>query len=135
MATNALGPFLLTKLLEPLLLQTAKQSPDGTTRIVWVASMMALGTPAGGIVWDGTAGQPSLLTDSFANYMQSKAGVVFLAHEYAKTLREGGVISLVSQVSRGGHSAELTKEISHCTQVCSRRNCRGICLHRSVGLW
>lgn len=98
MATNALGPYLLTKLLEPLLLQTAKKSPEGAIRIVWVASMMALGTPEGGVVWDSTADQPSLLTDSFANYMQSKAGVVFLAHEYAKKLKEGGIISLVSCV-------------------------------------
>ncbi|RYP57980.1 hypothetical protein DL770_010530 [Monosporascus sp. CRB-9-2] len=95
MATNALGPFLLTKLLEPVLLHTAKHSSSGSTRIVWVASIMALGTPKGGIVWDTAAGQPSLLSDSFANYMQSKAGVIFLAHEYAKQLKKTGIISMI----------------------------------------
>ncbi|RYP30034.1 hypothetical protein DL767_006449 [Monosporascus sp. MG133] len=94
MATNALGPFLLTKLLEPVLLYTAKQSSGGSTRIVLVASMMALGTLKGGIVWDTVAGQPPLPSDSFANYKQSKTGVVSLAHEYAKQLKEAGITSM-----------------------------------------
>ena len=76
-------------------------------RVVWVSSMISLGAPKGGIVWDDDdegddvgggkgGGRPKLAKASMENYMQSKVGSVFLAHEYAKRLGRDGVISVVS---------------------------------------
>ncbi|KAI0835908.1 NAD(P)-binding protein [Hypoxylon sp. FL0890] len=94
MGTNALGPFLLTRLLEPILLRTAAQeNSSSNARIVWVSSMLDIGTPKGGVVWDSQTDSPLLHSDMMANYMQSKAGVTFLAHEYAKRLGNKGIIS------------------------------------------
>ncbi|KAI1372083.1 NAD(P)-binding protein [Hypoxylon crocopeplum] len=94
LGTNVLGPFLLTKLLEPILLSTAAHYPSpGSVRIVWVSSMLDVGTPKGGIVWDSQTDGPSLHPDMMANYMQSKAGVTFLGYEYAKRLGDKGIIS------------------------------------------
>ncbi|KAI1210093.1 NAD(P)-binding protein [Annulohypoxylon truncatum] len=95
LGTNALGPFLLTRLLEPILLSTAAQQKSfGNVRIVWVGSMLDIGTPKGGIVWDAQTNEPALHSEMMANYMQSKAGVTFLGHEFAKRLGDKGIISM-----------------------------------------
>ncbi|KAK6189359.1 3-methyladenine DNA glycosylase [Pestalotiopsis sp. IQ-011] len=94
LATNALGPFLLTELLKPLMVDTAKCSPTGSVRIVWVSSIIALGTPQGGIVWDSRYEGLALLQSPSSNDMQSKAGLVFLAHECAREMGRQGIISV-----------------------------------------
>ena len=43
MGTNVLGHFYLTKLLLPLLLSTAKASPEGKARVVHVSSQASVG--------------------------------------------------------------------------------------------
>ncbi|XXH01635.1 hypothetical protein Hte_007995 [Hypoxylon texense] len=94
MGTNALGPFLFTRLLEPILLNTAShQSSPGDVRIVWVSSMLDVGTPKGGIVWDSHRDAPTVHPAMMANYMQSKAGITFLGHEFASRLGDKGIIS------------------------------------------
>ncbi|KAI1773164.1 NAD(P)-binding protein [Hypoxylon cercidicola] len=94
MGTNVLGPYLFTRLLEPILLNTAiRQSSPGDVRIVWVGSMLNVGTPKGGVVWDSHTDGPSMPSTTMANYMQSKAGITFLGHEFAKKLGEKGIIS------------------------------------------
>ncbi|KAI1396994.1 NAD(P)-binding protein [Hypoxylon fuscum] len=94
MGTNVLGPFLLTRLLEPILLKTAAEKrPRSSVRVVWVSSMLDIGTPRGGIVLDPQTNEPSVHSDMMANYMQSKAGVTFLGHEFAKRLGDEGIIS------------------------------------------
>jgi retinol dehydrogenase-12 len=50
MGTDCLGPYLLTLLLEPILLRTAVISPSSDLRIVWVTSVMHFGTPAGDVL-------------------------------------------------------------------------------------
>ncbi|KAF7518173.1 hypothetical protein G7054_g13546 [Neopestalotiopsis clavispora] len=94
LATNAIGPFLLTELLKPVLLSTAKSCLSGSVRVVWVSSIIALGTPKGGIVWDKDIEAPKLHDSPSSNYMQSKAGVVYLSHEYAQDLGRHGIISV-----------------------------------------
>ncbi|KAI2466179.1 NAD(P)-binding protein [Annulohypoxylon bovei var. microspora] len=95
MGTNALGPFLLTRLLEPVLLSTAAQQTSfGNVRIVWVGSMLDIGTPKGGVVWNPETNEPSLHPDMMANYMQSKAGITFLGLEFAKRLGDKGILSV-----------------------------------------
>ncbi|KAI6081712.1 NAD(P)-binding protein [Hypoxylon rubiginosum] len=91
--TNVLGSFLFTRLLEPILLDTASQIPPGGVRVVWVGSMLDIGTPKGGVVWDSQTDAPSVHSTMMANYMQSKAGITFLAHEYASRLGSKGVVS------------------------------------------
>lgn len=53
MGTNCLGPFLLNHYLEPILKRTAAatNSPLGV-RVVWLASMIAVSVPPGGVVMD-----------------------------------------------------------------------------------
>lgn len=102
MGTNVLGPFLLTRLLEPILLKTAAEKrPRSSVRVVWVSSMLDIGTPRGGIVLDPQTNEPSVHSDMMANYMQSKAGVTFLGHEFAKRLGDEGIISTVSRPKLG----------------------------------
>ena len=96
MGTNCLGPFLLVRLLEPVLRSTAAAEPPSTVRIVWVSSMVAVGTPKGGVIFD-KAGSPKMLKKAMENYMQSKAGVVYLAAEMARMVGGDGVLSLVSR--------------------------------------
>jgi retinol dehydrogenase 12 len=99
LATNVLGPFLLTQCLEERLISTASSAPKGSVRVVWVTSMIAVGTPKGGMVWDEVKGSPKLHKAQNENYMQSKVGDFFLAHEYAERVGQKGIISVVCGVS------------------------------------
>lgn len=48
--TNILGPFLLTKFLQPILKKTAASEPNGTVRVSWAGSLsVGLQSPAGGV--------------------------------------------------------------------------------------
>lgn len=97
LATNCLGPFLLTKLLLPLLESTASEEAEkgvlDSVRVVWTASQMVeLAAPPQGIVMSELASPPK---DRTRNYNNSKTGNLFLATELARrTDRSKGVISL-----------------------------------------
>lgn len=97
MGTNSIAPHLLAHCLEDILVRTAQEERSvgrrDTVRIVWLASMVTVGTPKGGVVF-GTDGKPKILGVSFDNYMQSKAGNIYLAHEWAARLGDRGVISV-----------------------------------------
>ena len=67
MSTDCLGPYLLTKLLTPILKETAKKEKLGVVRVVWVTSMLA-GVAKAGIEFD-SSGRPRLLKDMMNNYM------------------------------------------------------------------
>lgn len=95
MVTNCLAPYLLTILLEPILTRTAASSPSLSVRVVFVVSLMQLGTPAGGMSFD-SQGTPKVLPKAMDNYMQSKAGGTWLAAEFAKRLGDKGILSVVS---------------------------------------
>jgi retinol dehydrogenase 12 len=100
MGTNCLGPFLLTKLLEPLLRSTARAETQMSgskrgVRLVWVSSAIDVGVPKGCIIFD-ESGNPKILPKQLENYMQTKSGMVFLSAEFAKSLRDDGVLSVVS---------------------------------------
>ncbi|KAJ3959934.1 hypothetical protein N0V92_003430 [Colletotrichum tropicale] len=98
MGTNALGPFLLTRCLQERLRDTAAMQgvAKGSVRVVWIASMISLGAPKGGVVWNAANDAPKELGDSMGDYMQSKVGVVFLAKEFANRTENDGIISVVS---------------------------------------
>ena len=95
MGTHALGPFLLTTLLQDLMRKTAALTPTETynVRIVWVTSLLQLGAPAGGVQFDED-GTPKVLK-AMANYMESKVGSAWLANEFAKRLDKDRIMSVV----------------------------------------
>ncbi len=89
---NCVGPFLLTKLLLPLLTSTAARAPANSVRIVWNSSILVdMMAPKGGI-------RTRQLTNPDGNmdehYSSSKAGNWFLASEYHRLIQNTGVISL-----------------------------------------
>ncbi|MCJ1384724.1 hypothetical protein MMC17_007842 [Xylographa soralifera] len=94
MGTNCLGPFLFNHFLEGILRKTAASAPPNSVRVVWLASMVAVSTPQGGVLWNEKTQQPQVLKNAMENYMASKAGNVFLASECAKRLGGDGIISI-----------------------------------------
>jgi retinol dehydrogenase 12 len=96
MVTNCLSAYLLTILLEPILIRTAASSPPLSVRIVFVVAIMQLGTPAGGMSFDGS-GNPNILPrKNRENYMQTKVGGTWLAAEFANRLKSKDILSVVS---------------------------------------
>lgn len=95
MATNCLGPFLLSKYLRDVQIRTAAlpDTAPGTVRTVFVASMLDSFGVKGGIVFDGEA--PKVQPVAMDNYIQTKAGAVFLAHESAQRFPDSGTINMV----------------------------------------
>ncbi|KUI56509.1 hypothetical protein VP1G_03814 [Cytospora mali] len=110
MATNCLGPHLLTHLLRPLLSETASSEADkkDSVRVVWVSSMIQLGTPKGGVTWDSQGQKPNLL-EGMDQYMQTKAGAVFLAHEWGERLGIDGIVSV--SLHPGLMKTELQRDV------------------------
>ena len=92
---NCLGPFLLTKLLLPVLKQTAANSPPASTRVIFISSgMVDLAAPPGGIPMAELA--PGAATNDLArNYTISKTGNWFLASEFDRNTRGDGILFLV----------------------------------------
>lgn len=94
MAVNCLGPYLLTKLLEPILKQTAKTSPKGTVRVVWATSGIVdmVGPPGGLSLEEQQPGKHP--RDMNYKYSASKVGNWFLASELNKRVRQAGIVSI-----------------------------------------
>ncbi len=95
LGTNCLGPFLFTKILTALLVETAKIAPRDSVRVVWLSSSAAETTaPTGGVVMTNL----DYKKDESAWYKNgvSKAGNIFYSNEFAKKHRADGVLSVVS---------------------------------------
>lgn len=102
--TNCLGPFLLTKLLLPLLEATAETCGPAEVRVTWAGSIaVEVWSPENGIEFD-EAGNVKLF-DQEKNYGQSKTGNVFLASEFARRYPASKVVHLVSRYRHGTGSA------------------------------
>jgi NAD(P)-dependent dehydrogenase (short-subunit alcohol dehydrogenase family) len=92
MATNCLGPFLFTKLLLPILIQTAKSSSQASVRVVFASSgIIELLGPHGGLELSELV-PGNFSEDPNRNYSASKAGDWFLASEFDKRVRKDGVL-------------------------------------------
>ncbi len=92
MATNCLGPFLLTKLLLPILLATARTSPKASVRVVYTSSgIMEMKGPPGGLSLAELV-PGSFSTDVHRNYSATKAGDWMLASELDKRIRKDGIL-------------------------------------------
>ena len=82
MATNCLGPFLLSSLLLPMLKRTAQESGPGSVRLVWTSSQVVdLSAPKGGFAMTDITTPPK---DKTQNYVATKTGNWFLASEFGK---------------------------------------------------
>ncbi|KAL2068160.1 hypothetical protein VTL71DRAFT_16258 [Oculimacula yallundae] len=91
MGTNALGPYLLTKLLLPYLQNAAKTAPQNTVRIVWAASPAIENLPQGGLDLKELSSPGN---DQIKNYGLSKLANWFLASEFSKQVSKDGIISV-----------------------------------------
>ncbi|KAJ5586140.1 short-chain dehydrogenase [Penicillium hetheringtonii] len=70
--TNLLGPFLLTKLLLPTMIQTVNIAAPNSVRVLWAASSgVQVLSPKGGIVFDDS-GTPKVFDSQATNYGQTK---------------------------------------------------------------
>ncbi|KAI7255675.1 hypothetical protein KC343_g1084 [Hortaea werneckii] len=117
LGSHCLAPFLLCKLLQPVLEATASwhrlsctaegcaepkdhlkgrsnsvASTDSGVRIVWVSSFISQ-APKGGVQFDERTGTPRLLK-GMENYLQSKAGEVLLAEEWNRRYEGEGVLNV-----------------------------------------
>jgi NAD(P)-dependent dehydrogenase (short-subunit alcohol dehydrogenase family) len=80
---HCLSSFLLVSLLEQVMQNVASRfcHPNQSIRVVWVSSMLNLGTPRGGVQLDENEAPKQL--KGMDNYMQSKAAMYLLAHEFS----------------------------------------------------
>jgi retinol dehydrogenase-12 len=91
--TNNLAPFLFTKFLTPILVTTAKSSPTGSVRVVWVSSSAAeFVAPKGGVDMSLLDGHGK---STFEYYGISKAGNILHSKEFAKRFGNDGIICVV----------------------------------------
>jgi len=94
LGTNNVAPFLFTKFLTPILLKTAKVSPPGSVRVVWVASSAADAfSPKNGVDMNNLDYKVDKSPQH--KYGVSKAGNILHAKEFAKRYGPEGVISIV----------------------------------------
>ncbi|KAH9203315.1 putative short-chain dehydrogenase [Leptodontidium sp. 2 PMI_412] len=94
MGTNCLAPYLMTGLLEPILIRTANTpgTPPNSVRVVFVVSALNNGFVPGGAMSFDASGTPVVITNKFmGNYMQSKNGGAWLALHFADKLGKHGI--------------------------------------------
>lgn len=109
MATNCIGPFLLSKLLTPILKETAASSPKDSVRVIWAASLgVNLFTPTNGMVIEkGSA--PKVCETTQYNYGQSKTGNYYFAAEYHRRYSADGIVSVT--FNPGNIQTELQRHL------------------------
>ncbi|KAH7064412.1 hypothetical protein BKA63DRAFT_525341 [Paraphoma chrysanthemicola] len=109
LGTNCLAPFLFTKLLTPLLVATAKASPAGSVRVVWVSSSAAhMIAPKNGV--DMSNLEYKTDKSDMVKYGVSKGGNVLHAQEYRRRYGGEGVVSV--SLNPGNLKTELARHAS-----------------------
>lgn len=104
--TNVVSPFAFTEKLIPLLKETAKTSPPGSVRIIWVSSSgHFVFSSKQGIDFDSINKGKHL--DNKLLYGQSKLGNVQMSNYFAKQLKEDGVVNL--SLHPGNIATDLTR--------------------------
>ncbi|KAI1129641.1 hypothetical protein F5Y10DRAFT_276681 [Nemania abortiva] len=94
LGVNCIGTFLFTKLLTPLLVETAKEVAEGTVRVVWASSSAIESAFAvkEGIAMDNLDYQKE--TALMTKYTISKTGTFFYGTEFAKRHKADGILSI-----------------------------------------
>ncbi|KAJ5164019.1 Short-chain dehydrogenase/reductase SDR [Penicillium coprophilum] len=93
LATNCLGPHLLTQLLLPILRRTAEDTSVSSVRVIWTASIVV-----DAFVLETGMELAELLqkgTDKSRYYFNTKVGNWFLADSLASQIGGDGILSLV----------------------------------------
>lgn len=98
MGVHCVGPYLLTRLLEERLKETAKMGniQRGDVRIVWTGSVGATLAPTGGVDMQQLKNGEFVQLGPIQRYNISKAGEYFLCGVFGKRLKEEGIVSVVS---------------------------------------
>jgi retinol dehydrogenase 12 len=118
MVTNCVAPYLLTKLLEPIMVKTAATSPQFSVRIIFVVSLMQFFNPATAMAFHADGTPQVLPGDNYMqsrpgdNYMQTKVGGTWLAAEFSNRLGGKGIMSLVSVKENKLHLI-LGRQLTH----------------------
>jgi len=104
--TNVVGPFRLTQLLIPALIEGAKSSPDGKARITFAASIVQTSS----IKWDTLTDTPERKKrwPEF-RYGQSKFANVVLAREFARRYGDQGLV--FTSMDPGGIKTDLQRHM------------------------
>ncbi|KAK9316247.1 hypothetical protein V1522DRAFT_391824 [Lipomyces starkeyi] len=91
---NVVGHFLLNRYLTPTIIESAKDAPVDSVRVMWIASdANNLAPSPDGINWNDVNFEKTK-GSMFLKYAQSKAGDIILGYEMAKRIRGTGVLSL-----------------------------------------
>ncbi|KAI5865337.1 hypothetical protein GGS23DRAFT_603929 [Durotheca rogersii] len=104
---NCLGTFLFTKLLTPVLTATAAAEPAGSVRVVWLSSTIDVaaeknvGFDLGNL--DYRVPKPAMI-----RYGYSKVGNYYQGVEYARRVRDAGIVSVVA--NPGNLASDLYRE-------------------------
>ncbi|KAL1597715.1 hypothetical protein SLS60_008201 [Paraconiothyrium brasiliense] len=106
MATNHLGPFLLTMLLLPLLKRTSAAAPDSDVRIINVSSTAIDALPLGHSfaslqAWNDSFGGDDNPLQFFHRYAYSKVANILFTKELQRRLDQDGSRILVAAVHPG----------------------------------
>ena len=105
LGTNCLGHYAFTKLLTPLLVQTARASEPGSVRVVWVSSSAVLGAPSGGVDMQNLDYHDDKF--AFQKYAVSKAGNVLHALWFRRLYEKEGIVSV--SLNPGNLNSELAR--------------------------
>lgn len=98
LGTNALAPFLLTKLLTPALVEAAKTAPAGSVRVIWLSSSIAgMFAPKGGVDMNNLDYKTE--KNALHKYAVSKAANTLYSHGYSQRYGKDGIVSLVGCVA------------------------------------
>ncbi|KAI3321847.1 NAD(P)-binding protein [Xylariaceae sp. AK1471] len=112
LGVNCLGTFALTKLLTPTVVSTAKTSPPGSVRVIWVSSS------AGEIFSPKNYVENAKRADTlwaFGQYSLSKLGNYLHGAEFANRYRADGVVSV--PLNPGALDSDLWREQNSLTKT------------------
>lgn len=107
---NALGTFLLSRLLTPVLTETARSEPTGTVRVVWVASSAAevFAEERVGVRPETLSVDAQKPRNGFQRYWYSKVANWAHATEYARRHQADGIVTV--PVNPGNLQSDLYRD-------------------------
>ena len=112
LGVNNVGTFLFTKLLTPVLAQTAKSEAPGVVRVVWVSSMGAekASHVPGGVPIDELDDYKHEKKPEIYRYGVSKAGNYLHGTEYARRHKNDGIVSI--PLNPGNLNSDLYRSLN-----------------------
>ncbi|KAI8938595.1 hypothetical protein NX059_004469 [Plenodomus lindquistii] len=110
LGTNCIAPFLFTKLLTPIMIETAKKEVTGSVRVIWVSSSAAhLFSPTGGVEMQNLDYKNDKGKEF--KYAVSKGGNVLHALEFQRRYKDQGLVSV--SLNPGNLSSDLQRHLPY----------------------